>query len=85
MKCPICNAELVKQYHDSTDTGTCEYLYTCEDCKLYAEQFAYGGYEISIGNFVAHYAWNTEKEDRKLIDKYIWLISTSYWEKLYCK
>lgn len=85
MKCPICNTELVEKYHDSINMGTCEYLYTCEDCKLYSEQFAYGGYEITIGSFVVHYAHNTPSEERELIDKYIRLISTSYWEKLYCK
>ncbi len=64
MKCPICGTELVQKYHDAINMGICESLYVCEDCKLYAEQFAYGGYEITIGSFVVHYSHNTNEIER---------------------
>ena len=84
MKCPICGTELTEKYHDSINMGCCEYLYVCEDCKLYADQFAYGGYETTIGSFTVHSAHNTPPDEIELINKYIRLISTAYWEKLYC-
>ena len=84
MKCPICGTELVEKYHDAINMGTCEYLYVCEDCKLYAEQFAYGGYETIIGSFVIHSAHNTPSAERDRINGLMKKIVAEY-KKDYCK
>lgn len=78
MKCPICETELVEKYYDSINMGCCEYLYVCENCKLYSDQFAYGGYETTIGSFTVHSAYNTPPDEQRIIDIGIKSIANEY-------
>lgn len=60
MKCPVCNSDLVQEYHHASNWGTEESCHKCHVCKMYGEVFAYGGTEISIGDFQTGHSQGTD-------------------------
>jgi hypothetical protein len=69
MSCPICGSPIKNMYRDSINMGLCESFEQCQNCYMYAEQFAYGGYEIVIGDFTVHYSHNTPEAQKREIDE----------------
>lgn len=64
MECPICGNDLTTEYQHGSAYGTEESLVRCKHCNLYAEQFAYGGTEICVGDFTIH-MWHGDSNEKK--------------------
>ena len=76
--CPICGSRLTNKYYDAIAWGTVESLDVCENCNLYSEQFAYGGYETIIGRTIIHSAHNDSPEEKDRTHKLIKAIVNVY-------
>lgn len=65
MNCPICGKQLKEEYYHVSSYGVEEYLYKCENCNLYTEQFAYGNTELFIGDFMTGFGYNSNENIRQ--------------------